>query len=75
MAQNRAQVWRGYNTTVGMTGGSRPSAAAGGGRWSGPRWVGTGRAQARLRSLGVSVRLEDHVWFEDRWMVASLCDE
>jgi hypothetical protein len=19
--------------------------------------------------------LEDHVWFEDRWMVASLCDE
>jgi hypothetical protein len=22
-----------------------------------------------------SVRGEDHVWFEDRWMVASLCDE
>jgi hypothetical protein len=21
------------------------------------------------------VVLEDHVWFEDRWMVASLCDE
>jgi hypothetical protein len=20
-------------------------------------------------------KLEDHVWFEDRWMVASLCDE
>jgi hypothetical protein len=20
-------------------------------------------------------RSEDHVWFEDRWMVASLCDE
>jgi hypothetical protein len=20
-------------------------------------------------------RREDHVWFEDRWMVASLCDE
>jgi hypothetical protein len=19
--------------------------------------------------------IEDHVWFEDRWMVASLCDE
>jgi hypothetical protein len=19
--------------------------------------------------------VEDHVWFEDRWMVASLCDE
>jgi hypothetical protein len=24
--------------------------------------------------LGTS-RAEDHVWFEDRWMVASLCDE
>jgi hypothetical protein len=23
----------------------------------------------------VSVFVEDHVWFEDRWMVASLCDE
>jgi hypothetical protein len=21
------------------------------------------------------VGTEDHVWFEDRWMVASLCDE
>jgi streptogramin lyase len=21
------------------------------------------------------VATEDHVWFEDRWMVASLCDE
>jgi hypothetical protein len=21
------------------------------------------------------VACEDHVWFEDRWMVASLCDE
>jgi hypothetical protein len=21
------------------------------------------------------VLIEDHVWFEDRWMVASLCDE
>jgi hypothetical protein len=21
------------------------------------------------------VKAEDHVWFEDRWMVASLCDE
>jgi hypothetical protein len=26
----------------------------------GPSWEGIG---------------EDHVWFEDRWMVASLCDE
>jgi hypothetical protein len=28
--------------------------------------------------LGVNVAdvsSEDHVWFEDRWMVASLCDE
>jgi hypothetical protein len=23
----------------------------------------------------LSVVIEDHVWFEDRWMVASLCDE
>jgi hypothetical protein len=22
-----------------------------------------------------SRQAEDHVWFEDRWMVASLCDE
>jgi hypothetical protein len=21
------------------------------------------------------LEFEDHVWFEDRWMVASLCDE
>jgi hypothetical protein len=20
-------------------------------------------------------KIEDHVWFEDRWMVAALCDE
>jgi hypothetical protein len=24
---------------------------------------------------GPAWRVEDHVWFEDRWMVASLCDE
>jgi hypothetical protein len=24
---------------------------------------------------GLRVRCEDHVWFEERWMVASLCDE
>jgi hypothetical protein len=23
----------------------------------------------------LNVLFEDHVWFEDRWMVASLCDE
>jgi hypothetical protein len=22
-----------------------------------------------------NVKVEDHMWFEDRWMVASLCDE
>jgi hypothetical protein len=24
---------------------------------------------------GFTIAIEDHVWFEDRWMVASLCDE
>jgi hypothetical protein len=23
----------------------------------------------------INGEIEDHVWFEDRWMVASLCDE
>jgi hypothetical protein len=37
------------------------------------------RATARnlergMYSLGL-FNTEDHVWFEDRWMVASLCDE
>jgi hypothetical protein len=27
------------------------------------------RAKASVRTV------EDHVWFEDRWMVTSLCDE
>jgi hypothetical protein len=32
--------------------------------------------QAVLPPLSpTSRRTEDHVWFEDRWMVASLCDE
>jgi hypothetical protein len=26
-------------------------------------------------SKGVQRVCENHVWFEDRWMVASLCDE
>jgi hypothetical protein len=32
---------------------------------------------ARVRSVGGKwyVLVEDHVWFEDRWIVASLCDE
>jgi hypothetical protein len=28
-----------------------------------------------LLALLVMRRSEDHVWFKDRWMVASLCDE
>jgi hypothetical protein len=23
----------------------------------------------------INREIEDHMWFEDRWMVASLCDE
>jgi hypothetical protein len=25
--------------------------------------------------MSVKNDIEDHVWFEDRWMAASLCDE
>jgi hypothetical protein len=25
--------------------------------------------------IGIVFMAEDHVWFKDRWMVASLCDE
>jgi hypothetical protein len=28
-----------------------------------------------LNSCIFALSFEDHVWFEDRWMVASLCDE
>jgi hypothetical protein len=28
-----------------------------------------------MNSKMKSWTVEDHVWFEDRWMVASLCDE
>jgi hypothetical protein len=28
-----------------------------------------------LGPLSKPIRSEDHVWFEDRWMVAFLCDE
>jgi hypothetical protein len=38
-----------------------------------------GPTRGMLRSSTVVaialVRCEDHVWFEDQWMVASLCDE
>jgi hypothetical protein len=30
---------------------------------------------APTEGLGGVASLEDHVWFEDRWMVTSLCDE
>jgi hypothetical protein len=29
----------------------------------------------KVVSLNKLDNFEDHVWFEDRWMVASLCDE
>jgi hypothetical protein len=28
-----------------------------------------------VRGVFSECKSEDHVWFEDRWMVASLCDE
>jgi hypothetical protein len=31
--------------------------------------------QLNIRQTQVRVQVEDHVWFEDRWMVTSLCDE
>jgi hypothetical protein len=31
--------------------------------------------QRNIKGEGKRVKVEDHVWFEDRWMVASLCDE
>jgi hypothetical protein len=42
--------------------------------------VGVGLGLLSVAPLTVSQsssspRSEDHVWFEDRWMVASLCDE
>jgi hypothetical protein len=27
------------------------------------------------QGLSMGEMFEDHVWFKDRWMVASLCDE
>jgi hypothetical protein len=34
-----------------------------------------GHGDAIADSIRPQFVLEDHVWFEDRWMVASLCDE
>jgi hypothetical protein len=34
-----------------------------------------GRQGARLLQVRARLLHEDHVWFEDRWMVDSLCDE
>jgi hypothetical protein len=36
---------------------------------------GTGFRSSTLRWQELPDVDEDHVWFEDRWMVASLCDE
>jgi hypothetical protein len=38
------------------------------------KWWPQKRRRA-LHRLLVLQKGEDHVWFEDRWMVASLCDE
>jgi hypothetical protein len=36
----------------------------------------SGAKTSCMLSKGVFLVIsEDHVWFEDRWMVASLCDE
>jgi hypothetical protein len=40
--------------------------------FNGQSVVGRGPSTRRPRTVRPS---EDHVWFEDRWMVASLCDE
>jgi hypothetical protein len=37
-----------------------------------PQMLVDGGAIVNLMSYSL---FEDHVWFEDRWMVASLCDE
>jgi hypothetical protein len=37
--------------------------------------VGGGKMKNGERILGIWHDSEDHVWFEDQWMVASWCDE
>jgi hypothetical protein len=32
-------------------------------------------ADFNVEDPNTPLHAEDHVWFEDRWMVASLCDE
>jgi hypothetical protein len=34
-----------------------------------------GETLAYAPRKAIKSQIEDHVWFEDRWMVASLCDE
>jgi hypothetical protein len=40
-------------------------------------WAGVGvlLISPQGEQLKYVLQIEDHVWFEDRWMVASLCDE
>jgi hypothetical protein len=33
------------------------------------------RSGAAYSTVQANGTIEDHVWFEDRWMVTSLCDE
>jgi hypothetical protein len=38
--------------------------------------AGNNDVTARVRKQKtIDTEIEDHVWFEDRWMVTSLCDE
>jgi hypothetical protein len=54
-----------------------PGTGVGGGAARQPTREATRAAEAPTRAAEAPTRAadEDHVWFEDRWMVASLCDE
>jgi hypothetical protein len=41
----------------------------------GRRAVRRGRVPPRMDRRALTGLSEDHMWFEDRWMVVSLCDE
>jgi hypothetical protein len=42
--------------------------------WATPKRT-PGRVFVADEGVLLSSNLEDYVWFEDRWMVASVCDE